>query len=112
MEDAHTAVLGLEEGNPDANLFFAVYDGHGGTRFLPSIRVISLLIPPWDSLGAAVAKYAGANVHGRLVHDEAYKHKDYKLALKNAFLGTDADMRASESTSLSLGRLPMSDLVR
>ena len=34
-------------------------------------------------------------MHKRLVQDEAYQKKDYTLALKNAFLGTDADMRAS-----------------
>jgi serine/threonine protein phosphatase PrpC len=30
MEDAHTAVLELEDGFPEVNSFFAVYDGHGG----------------------------------------------------------------------------------
>ena len=31
MEDAHTAVLGLPHGLPDWS-FFAVYDGHAGSR--------------------------------------------------------------------------------
>ncbi|KAL1950327.1 hypothetical protein VTO73DRAFT_5451 [Trametes versicolor] len=76
MEDAHTAELNLD-GAPsedETNTFFAVYDGHGG---------------------AAVAKYAGQNVHHRLVRDEAYKQHDYRLALKNAFLGTDEDIRSN-----------------
>ena len=30
MEDAHAAVLELDEGKSDSNTFFAVYDGHGG----------------------------------------------------------------------------------
>jgi len=42
-----------------------------------------------------VAKYAGEHVHKRLVADEAYQRKDYSRALKNAFLGTDEDMRAN-----------------
>lgn len=51
--------------------------------------------------GAAVAKYAGQNVHHRLVRDEAYKQHDYRLALKNAFLGTDEDIRSSEPSQTS-----------
>lgn len=74
MEDAHAINLSLEEGQDETNAFFAVYDGHGG---------------------ASVAKYAGENVHKKLISDNAYKSKDYPLALKNAFLGTDADMRSS-----------------
>ncbi|KAI0927082.1 hypothetical protein AcW1_007566 [Taiwanofungus camphoratus] len=73
MEDAHAIALKLDE-EEDSNTFFAVYDGHGG---------------------GTVAKYAGENVHKRLVTDEAYRSKEYRAALKNAFLGTDADMRAS-----------------
>ena len=30
MEDTHTAILDLDEGNDAANSFFAVYDGHSG----------------------------------------------------------------------------------
>jgi protein phosphatase 2C family protein 2/3 len=33
MEDAHTAILSLEESTTDKNAFFAVYDGHGGIFF-------------------------------------------------------------------------------
>jgi protein phosphatase 2C family protein 2/3 len=30
MEDAHTAILDLDEDKDEKNTFFAVYDGHGG----------------------------------------------------------------------------------
>lgn len=77
MEDAHATILDLDnEGSPDKNAFFAVYDGHGG---------------------AAVAKFAERNVHKRLMADKAYQEKQYYSALKRAFLGTDADIRADPS---------------
>ncbi|KZT73787.1 PP2C-domain-containing protein [Daedalea quercina L-15889] len=72
MEDAHTITLNLDGSQDDSNTFFAVYDGHGG---------------------GAAAKYAGENVHKNLVSDEAYQRKEYRAALKNAFLRTDDDMR-------------------
>ena len=50
-------------------------------------------------LGGTVAKYAGENLHKRLVADDAYNSNSYPEALKNAFLGTDADMCASTSRS-------------
>ncbi|KZW03340.1 PP2C-domain-containing protein [Exidia glandulosa HHB12029] len=71
MEDAHATVLRLAD--DDDNTFFAVYDGHGG---------------------ASVARYSGRNVHKRLVNEESYHEKRYEKALKQAFLGTDEDMRA------------------
>ena len=73
MEDAHAVVLDLEAANGKLNSFFAVYDGHGGS---------------------SVAKFAGLNVHKRLVTEEAYKNDNYEEALKNAFLGTDEDILA------------------
>ncbi|KAK7690087.1 hypothetical protein QCA50_006733 [Cerrena zonata] len=73
MEDSHTAALDLDETGKDSNTWFAVYDGHGGSN---------------------VAHYAGDHVHKRLIAEEAYKQKDYLAALKNAFLNTDADMKA------------------
>lgn len=42
MEDAHAAVLTLEDGAKEKNAFFGVYDGHGG-KFLPFF--LSSLIP-------------------------------------------------------------------
>ncbi|KAF9049616.1 PP2C-domain-containing protein [Hymenopellis radicata] len=78
MEDAHAIVLDLDEGQVDSNAFFAVYDGHGG---------------------GTVAKFAGQNVHKRLVNEESYKEKNYEEALKRAFLGTDEDMLANPKHS-------------
>ncbi|KAJ7459841.1 phosphatase 2C-like domain-containing protein [Mycena latifolia] len=74
MEDAHAIVLDLDEGKTDPNTFFAVYDGHGG---------------------GTVAKFAGQNVHKRLVTEESYKESQYDEALKRAFLGTDEDLLAN-----------------
>jgi len=74
MEDSHAAILDLDHGKEDSNAFFAVYDGHGGST---------------------VARFAGANVHKRLVNEEAYKAGDYPQALKRAFLGTDEDLLAN-----------------
>ncbi|KAI3607710.1 protein phosphatase 2c ptc3 [Moniliophthora roreri] len=74
MEDAHAIVLDLDENAEEPNAFFAVYDGHGG---------------------GTVAKFAGQNVHKRLISEEAYQGKDYETALKKAFLGTDEDLLAN-----------------
>lgn len=73
MEDAHTAVLNLEESNDKKNSFFAVYDGHGG---------------------GTVARFAGRNLHRRLLSEEAYRKTRYGEALKRAFLGTDEELLA------------------
>lgn len=73
MEDAHAVVLDLEAPHGKQNCFFAVYDGHGGST---------------------VAKFAGINVHKRLVIEETYQNNDYEAALKKAFLGTDEDLLA------------------
>ncbi|QRV92274.1 protein phosphatase 2C [Ceratobasidium sp. AG-Ba] len=70
MEDAHATVLKLDDNTNNA--FFAVFDGHGST----------------------VAKYAGKHVHERLKSEADYEKRDYKAALKRAFLGTDDDLRA------------------
>lgn len=48
-------------------------------------------------LGSTVAKFAGQNVHRRLVQEESYKEGNYAEALKRAFLGTDEDLLASAS---------------
>ncbi|KAH0832062.1 PP2C-domain-containing protein [Lanmaoa asiatica] len=73
MEDAHAAVLTLEDGTKEKNAFFGVYDGHGGST---------------------VAKFAGKNVHRRLLAEEAYREKRYDEAMRKAFLGTDEDLLA------------------
>ncbi|KAG9052319.1 Protein phosphatase 2C 2 [Serendipita sp. 407] len=74
MEDAHTALLQLEQSS--RNAFFAVFDGHGGST---------------------VAKYAGDHVAQRLASEPSYAEGDYKAALKRAFLGTDEDLRADSA---------------
>lgn len=74
MEDAHATVLDLDGEQEDSNAFFAVYDGHGGSN---------------------VAKYAGQNLHKRLVQEDSYKAKDYEAAMKRAFLGIDEDLVAN-----------------
>ncbi|KAI6039320.1 PP2C-domain-containing protein [Pisolithus marmoratus] len=73
MEDAHAAVLNLEQGSDKKSSFFAVYDGHGG---------------------GTVARFAGQNLHRRLVSEEAYRETRYDEALKRAFLGTDEELLA------------------
>lgn len=47
-------------------------------------------------IGSTVAKFAGENVHKRLLKEKAYLDKQYPLALKKAFLGTDEDLLAGE----------------
>lgn len=46
--------------------------------------------------GGTVAKFAGQNVHKRLLTEESYHQKNYETAMKRAFLGTDEDLLASE----------------
>jgi len=70
MEDAHTTILRLE--GKDGFSFFGVYDGHGGQN---------------------VAKYSGEQLHLRIARDEAFSLSDYKVAIKNGFLGIDNDLR-------------------
>ena len=94
MEDAHAAVLDLDGSEENSNAFFAVYDGHGG-MFLCPRRFLTSSQFPW--LGSAVAKFAGKNLHKRLVGEEAYKERNWEVALKKAFLGTDEDLIASKS---------------
>ncbi|CAA7261515.1 unnamed protein product [Cyclocybe aegerita] len=74
MEDAHAAILDLDGPEATSNTFFAVYDGHGGST---------------------VARFAGQNVHKRLVQEESYKEANFETALKRAFLGTDEDLLAN-----------------
>ena len=44
--------------------------------------------------GGAVARFAGQNVHKRLVKEESYRNQDWSEAMRRAFLGTDEDMLA------------------
>lgn len=109
MEDAHTMALRLDEDSEESNSFFAVYDGHGGAS--PSSLCVCPCNPHHDlllslfcccSIGGSTARFAGQNVHRRLVQEDAYKEANYEQALKRAFLGTDEDMLAGESPSLFL----------
>ncbi|KAK7203191.1 phosphatase 2C-domain-containing protein [Myxozyma melibiosi] len=73
MEDAHTAVLDLkrEDGklSPDKKIsFFAVYDGHGGSK---------------------AAIFAGQHLHNIVARQAAFEKGDYEQALKDGFLSTD-----------------------
>jgi len=74
MEDAHAAVLDLQEDNsktasPENRVsFFGVYDGHGGEK---------------------VAAYSGHNVHKILATQDSFRTKSYAQALKDGFLATD-----------------------
>ena len=47
-----------------------------------------------SNTGSSVARFAGQNVHRRLVQEESYGQQDYKEAMRRAFLGTDEDMLA------------------
>ena len=64
MEDTHIAELNIGDGNS----LFAVFDGHGGRE---------------------VAKFTQNHFTKNLVGCQAYKHKNYKLALENTFLKMD-----------------------
>ena len=109
MEDAHTTILDLDEdGSSDKTAFFAVYDGHGGVYHL---HILSYNKATILYAGAAVARFAGRNVHKRLTAEDAYHEKQYNAALKKAFLGTDEDIRAG-SSSLSTLRLTQFELRR
>jgi protein phosphatase PTC2/3 len=91
MEDAHTAELSLDEGVENHNAFFAVYDGHCG--MFQQFPILHLHFSYCNG-GVSVAKFAGINVHKRLVTEEAYCEKRYEEALKRAFLGTDEGLLA------------------
>ena len=92
MEDAHAVSLNLDEhpDEADSNTFFAVYDGHGGTE--THFDLCSDLSE--SNTGSSVARFAGQNVHRRLIQEESYGQQDYKEAMRRAFLGTDEDMLA------------------
>lgn len=63
--------------------------------YVPILLVTFLLRGLRFETGSTVAKYAGANVHKRLIGEESYKQGQYELAMKRAFLGTDEDLLAS-----------------
>jgi protein phosphatase PTC2/3 len=69
MEDAHTCFLHLPGDRIAA--YFAVFDGHGGTK---------------------VAQYAGNNLHKKLIAQPEYANGSYAEAIRKSFLALDADM--------------------
>lgn len=73
MEDAHTTVLDLNEGEDGADkvAFFAVYDGHGGEK---------------------IAIFTGDNLYKIVKKQEQYAAKNYGQALKDAFLAADVEI--------------------
>ncbi|KAG5456738.1 MAG: phosphatase 2C-like domain-containing protein, partial [Olpidium bornovanus] len=104
MEDAHTTILRLK--GQERVSFFAVFDGHGGesksrTRSsgpfprLPIWRNPESLADDLEieTKGASAAKFAGKALHKRLESEPAFKESNYVAALKNTFLGTDADLK-------------------
>lgn len=44
--------------------------------------------------GGSVARFAGQNVHKRLVKEDSYQRQDYEEAMRRSFLGTDEDLLA------------------
>ena len=93
MEDSHTVSLNLDDSqeDSDSNTFFAVYDGHGGTEVFFWLSAQSL---SKSNTGGSVARFAGQNVHRRLLQEDSYQQQNYEEAMRRAFLGTDEDMLA------------------
>ncbi|CAO3595589.1 unnamed protein product [Absidia cylindrospora] len=73
MEDAHAAILKLDDTNAS---FFGVYDGHGGST---------------------VAEYTGNILHHKVRESSFFDKKDYRSALKDAFLTIDKDLKEDQN---------------
>lgn len=77
--------------------------------FTMAMAVILSLAPHLHSHssppGSTVAKFAGKNVHKRLLAEETYRQKRYDEAMKSAFLGTDEDLLAGMSPHYHLGTI-------
>jgi hypothetical protein len=54
---------------------------------------LSFACPEFPMQGGKSSKFASNNLHRRLTDEEAYHRKKYKAALKDAFLGTDKELR-------------------
>ena len=70
MEDAHVHLL--EVGNDPSTAYFAVFDGHGGSR---------------------IAKHASLFLHKQITDSEAYAEGRISEALIDGFLTLDERMR-------------------
>lgn len=75
MEDAHTHLLSLPDDPKCA--FFAVYDGHGGSK---------------------VSQYSGINLHKKVVARKEFSEGNLKEAIERGFLDLDQQMRVDEET--------------
>ncbi|CAL2037439.1 unnamed protein product [Caenorhabditis brenneri] len=75
MEDAHTHLLSLPDDPKCA--FFAVYDGHGGSK---------------------VSQYSGINLHKKIVARKEFSEGNLKGAIERGFLDLDQQMRIDEET--------------
>jgi len=74
MEDAHTHILTLSEDKDAA--FFAVYDGHGGSK---------------------IASHVSRHLHKYIVRRQEYKEGKYEKAIVKGFLECDEAMKTDES---------------
>lgn len=94
MEDSHTHILSLPD-DPSA-AFFAVYDGHGGSK---------------------IAEYAGKHLHKFVTKQEPYREGNIEEAMKQAFLEIDQvmldedELRREESGSTAIVVLIKEDRV-
>ncbi|KAI8081648.1 phosphatase 2C-like domain-containing protein [Halteromyces radiatus] len=73
MEDAHATILKLDDTEAS---FFGVYDGHGGST---------------------VAEYTGDVLHQKVRESPFFDKKDYRSALKDAFLTIDKDLKEDQN---------------
>lgn len=73
MEDAHTHLLAVPDDSKAA--FFAVYDGHGGSK---------------------VSQYAGTHLHKLIVTNPSYVEGKIEEGIKKGFLAIDEKMKADE----------------
>ncbi|KAI8811858.1 phosphatase 2C-like domain-containing protein [Cladochytrium replicatum] len=86
MEDAHTTLLDIapevsdktkeNSVSPPSFAFFGVYDGHGGR---------------------SVSRFAGHNLHRIIAAQPECHTGDFAVAIRNAFLGTDIELRDPEA---------------
>ncbi|KAI8075133.1 phosphatase 2C-like domain-containing protein [Gongronella butleri] len=73
MEDAHATVLTLDDTEAS---FFGVYDGHGGST---------------------VAEYTGQHLHNKIRQSAFFDKKEYRAALKDAFLSMDEELKRDDA---------------
>ncbi len=84
MEDSHIANV-TDLGNGCS--FFGVFDGHGG-------KTISFVLKPYlFIIGQEVALYVKKHFVKELSKLSAFKSKDYKTALEEAFFKMDEMMK-------------------